>query len=463
MCSLQYLRWSERFCQRKAPQGCRCSGSPRVTVNQPSMRRILLLLTTIVLLIGPAAGAESSRVPATDPTSISPADWPWWRGPTRNGIAPGNQRPPVTWSGTRNVVWKFAVPGRGHGSPTIVGTRVFLATAERTTQTQSLLCLDRTTGRQLWRTIVHQGNLETRGNRKSTQASCTPACDGARVYVNFLNDGSVYTTALDLQGQQVWQTWITKYRTHQGFSSSPAIYDNLVLVSADTRAGGAVAALDRRTGKVVWKHSRPKKANYTSPIVLKAAGRDQAVMVGTNLVTSFNPQSGRKIWEIDGATTECVTSVVTDGKRVFTSGGYPRNHVSAIKADGSGIVVWANTQPVYVPSMLVHAGTLYAVLDAGVATAWDSATGKTLWKKRLGGTFSSSLVLANGNIYASAEDGRTHVFKADPKSFQPVAVNKLGDEVLASLAICRSQAFQRVAVHSGEQRQEWLYCLGRKD
>lgn len=425
------------------------------------MKHTLSLLTPVLCLaILPPSGLFAAD---TAPVKVSPADWPWWRGPTRNGIAPDNQRPPVAWSSSKNVAWKFAVSGRGHGSPTIVGTRVFLATADRAAQTQSLLCLDRNSGRQLWRTVVHRGHLETRGNKKSTQASCSAACDGMRVYVNFLNNGSVYTTALDLDGRQVWQTAITAYQAHQGFSSSPAIYKHLVLVSADTRAGGAVAALDRQTGKIVWKQARPKKANYTSPIVLNAAGRDQALMVGTDLVTSFDPLSGKKLWEIDGATTECVTSAVTDGQRIFTSGGYPRNHVSAINADGSGKVAWANTQRVYVPSMLVHAGTLYAVLDAGVATAWHAATGKTLWKKRLGGTFSGSLVLANGNIYATDESGRTHIFQANPKSFQSVAVNKLGDEVLSSLAICHNHIFQRVAVQSDGKRHEWLYCLGRGD
>ena len=427
------------------------------------MKSLFLLLTTAAglgVLSTPATSSAADTRAKRSPIDVSPADWPWWRGPNRSGIAPENQKPPVTWNEKKNVVWKFAVPGRGHGSPTIVGRRVFLATADRSSQTQSVLCLDRDSGRRLWQTIVQRGPLETRGNKKSTQASCTPACDGTRVYVNFLHNGSIFTTALDLNGQKIWQTKITTYQTHQGFSSSPAIYKQLVLVSADTRAGGAVAALDRGTGKIVWKHSRPRKANYTSPIVLTAAGRDQAVMVGTNLVASFDPLSGKKLWEIDGATTECVTSVVTDGQRVFTSGGYPRNHVSAINADGSGTVAWANTQRVYVPSMLVHAGTLYAVLDAGVATAWHSATGRTLWKKRLGGTFSGSLVLANENIYATDESGRTHIFQANPKSFQLIATNKLGDEVLTSMAICHNRVFQRVAVHSKGKRQEWLYCLG---
>ncbi len=420
------------------------------------MLRALLLPTLLIVSQPVAAGERPAKVA---PITVAAGDWPWWRGTGRDGIAADGKPAPTRWSETGGVAWKVAIPGRGHGSPTIVGSRIFLATADRGTQTQALLCLDRKTGKTLWQTVVHRGPLETRGNKKSSLASCSPACDGQRVYVNFLSKGAVITSALDLDGRILWQTRITRYQTHQGFSSSPCLFGPLVLVSADNRAGGAVAALSRETGRVAWTQSRPSKANYTSPIVLRVSGRDQAVMVGTNLVSSFDPLSGKKLWEIEGATTECVTSVVTDGTRVITSGGYPRNHVSAILADGSGRTAWANKQRVYVPSMLVHKGTLYAVLDAGIATAWDTATGKTLWKKRLGGVFTSSLVLAADNIYATDETGKTTVFKADRSGLKIVAQNQLGDESMASMAICGGRIYHRVATRTDGKRREWLFCL----
>ena len=233
-----------------------------------------------------------------------------------------------------------------------------------------------------------------------------------------------------------------------------------MLVSADNRAGGALVAISRATGQVVWKHSRPKKANYTSPIVLRVSGKDQALMVGTNLVSSYDPRTGKKLWEIEGATTECVTSVVSDGTRIFTSGGYPRNHVQALLADGSGKTAWQNSQRVYVPSMVAHNHTLYAVLDAGIATAWDTTTGKTLWKKRLGGTFTSSLVLAGGNLYATDESGRTTVFAASRERLDVKATNRLGQQTYSSMAICGGRIFHRVATSDGG-RKEWLYCLAQ--
>ncbi len=432
-------------------------------LNRSLMLSALLLSLSLARTAPAQDLAPTKEVVRDTPIKITPDDWPWWRGIGRNGVAADGQAPPVTWSDTSNVAWKVAIPGHGHGSPSVLGPHVFLATADRAAKTQSVYCFERLTGKTVWERVVHRGPLETRGNKKSSQASCTPACDGQKLYVNFLHEGAVITSALDLSGQIIWQTTVTSYQTHQGFSSSPCLFGSLVLVSADNRGGGAVVAMSRATGQVVWKQLRPKKANYTSPIVLRVSGKDQALMVGTNLVSSYDPRTGKKLWEIDGATTECVTSVVTDGTRIFTSGGYPRNHVQALLADGSGKTAWQNTQRVYVPSMVAHDKTLYAVLDAGIAVAWDTVTGKTLWKKRLGGTFTSSLVLAAGNLYATDESGQTTVFAASRQGLDIKAKNRLGQQTYSSMAICNNRIFHRVAMTntSDGSRNEWLYCLKR--
>jgi outer membrane protein assembly factor BamB len=431
-------------------------------LQRPLLLTVLLALPLAWTRPAPAQDLAGTNAVVRDtPIKIGPDDWPWWRGLGRNGVAADGQTPPITWGTTSNVAWKVAIPGRGHGSPSVLGPHVFIATANPTAETQTVFCFDRETGKRVWETVVHRGPLEKRGNAKSSQASCTPACDGQKLYVNFLHKGAVVTSALDLSGRIIWQTTVTNYQTHQGFSSSPCLFGSLVLVSADNRAGGVVVGMSRATGQVAWKQQRPKKANYTSPIVFKVAGRDQALMVGTNLVSSYDPRTGKKLWEIDGATTECVTSVVSDGTRIFTSGGYPRNHVQAILADGSGTTAWQNTQRVYVPSMVAHDKTLYAVLDTGIAVAWDTVTGNTLWKKRLGGTFTSSLVLAAGNLYATDESGQTTVFAASRKGLDIKAKNRLGQQTYSSMAICNSRIFHRVAMTntSDGSRNEWLYCL----
>lgn len=423
---------------------------------------MLLNLVVFYLLSGsPADATVVAHTTKVDPIDVARTDWPWWRGPDRNGVAIGDQNPPLQWSDPQGVLWKALVPGRGHGSPTIVGDQVFLATADEQREIQSVLCYDRVTGELVWKTDVHRGGIEHKGNAKSSQASSTVACDGERVYINFLNNGAIYTTALSRHGEQLWQTKIADYVVHQGYGSSPALYRSLVIVSADNKGGsGAVAALNRGTGRIVWRHARPKTPNYASPIILPVGARDQLLLVGCNLVSSYDPLSGEQLWEIEGATTECVTSTVTDGERIFTSGGYPRNHVSAVRADGSGEVVWEDATRVYVPSMLVRGEYLYAVTDGGVAVCWASATGARVWRARLGGTFSSSPVLVGEHIYATSETGKTVVFKASPESFELVAESQLGDEVFATPAICGDRIYLRVAENMEGRRQEMLYCLG---
>ena len=421
------------------------------------LRRHLPFALTLCTVVPVAIRADERGVAAVE---LSETDWPNWRGPFRNGVAHPKQRPPTEWSETKNVVWKAELPGRGHGSPIVVGNQVVVATAEMDTQLQSVVCLNRKTGERLWKTVVHRGSLSTKGNKKSTQASTTLAWDGQRFYVNFLNNRAVHTTALDGDGKEVWRTKITDYVVHQGYGSSPAIWKGLVIVSADNKGGGAIAGLRRGDGEIVWRNERPKKPNYASPVLLEVAGKTQALFTGCDLVTSLSPETGEKIWEIKGSTTECVTSLVSDGQLVFTSGGYPRNHVSAVRGDGSGEVVWQNTTRVYVPSMLVHDGHLYAVADSGVAVCWRCEDGKEMWKRRVGGVFTSSPVLVGERIYATNEGGKSFVFKADPDKFQLIAENQLGDEVYATPAICDSRIYARVVTKRGGQTKEMLYCLG---
>jgi outer membrane protein assembly factor BamB len=204
---------------------------------------------------------------------------------------------------------------------------------------------------------------------------------------------------------------------------------------------------------------RPKIPNYTSPAVVHASGRAQLVMAGCNLLTSLDPMTGKKLWELEGSTEECVGSVVTDGVRVFAGGGYPRNHTMAVVADGSGKVAWQNTARVYVPTMIVKAEHLYAVLDAGFLVCWKADTGTELWKERLGGDFFASPVMVGDRIYASNVSGKTFVVEATPEKFRMLAQNPLGNEVYASPAICGSRVYLRVARRE-ESRQEFLYCIG---
>ena len=153
---------------------------------------------------------------------------------------------------------------------------------------------------------------------------------------------------------------------------------------------------------------------------------------------------------------------MTDGERIFSSGGYPTNHVAAIAADGSGEVVWEVNDRVYVPSMLVKDGHLYATMDNGVAICWDSATGKEKWKARLGGNFSASPVLVGDQIHAANESGEYFVFKAVPTGLEIVGKSQVADEIFATPTICNGNIYIRAAFYAGEERSEKLICFGEK-
>jgi len=425
-------------------------------------REIVKSLLVASLVTAAMVGSAPAQTPAGNRSS-SDADWPWWRGSHRDGSAASSQKPPTSWSEQDNIRWRAAIPGRGHGSPTVFADQVFLATADPKRKVQVVLCFDRDSGKQKWEAIVHEGGFanksERKVNEKASLASSTVATDSERLFINFLNDNAVWTSALDLDGNLLWQQKISDYIVHQGYGSSPTVYQHLVIVSADNKAGGAIAGLDRKTGDILWRRERPAKPNYASPVIITAAGRDQLIFTGCDLVTSLHPLTGELLWEIEGATTECVTTAVTDGTNVFTSGGYPKNHIAAVAADGSGKLIWENNTRAYVPSLLQRDGFLYVTLDAGIASCFRCDTGKELWKSRLGGTFSSSPVMVGDRIYATNEEGVTHIFKANPKKFEKVAENKLGQSVFATPAICGDRIYMRVAHNENDQRQEYLYCI----
>lgn len=386
-------------------------------------------------------------------------DWPGWRGPTADGHAAAGQKVPLTWSETQNIVWKAPVRGKGHASPTVVGNRIYLATADHVTNEQLVICYDRATGKQVWETVVHRGNLETKGHRNSSQASSSVAWDGQRLYINFVNDKAVHTTALDASGKILWQRRVDEFVMHQGFGSSPVVHGSVVLVTADHRGGGTVMALNSRTGEVVWQQERPKIANYASPAVIKAAGKTQVVVAGCNLVSSYDPATGKKLWEIEGSTEETVVTAVTDGSRIFVGGGYPKNHAVAIEADGSGRIAWQNGTKVYVPSMIVRDGHVYAVLDAGQAVCWKSDTGDELWREKIDRDFYGSPVMVGNRIYATSMAGVTSVFEATPQGGKLLAQNRLGDESFSSPSICGNRIYLRSA-KKGEPREDFLWCVG---
>lgn len=433
------------------------------------MKRLLPLAVVLLTGCGPRVNpvaevtVESSgvEITASEAASAADSDWASWRGPSGNGLAP-DQPIPTTWSQDEHVIWQVQVPGRGHGSPVVSGDQVFLATADKAKQQQSIVAFSRADGELQWQTTVSEGGFpgSSQMHAKSSHANCTLACDGKQLYGAFLAHDEVTAVALDLSGNEIWKQVICTFNSKFGYAPSPSLYKSTVIFAADNRGGGCIAALDRETGEIAWRKSRPAVATYSSPIVAAVAGRDQLLISGCDALTSYDPNTGKEIWSCRGVAEATCGTVVWNAQHVFASGGYPQSETICVLADGSAKKVWRNSVRVYEPSMVLYEEHLYAITDKGIAHCTDAATGDEKWKQRLGGSFSASPVICNGLIYVSNDRGRTYVLDASPKAFNLVAENQVGTDTYASPAISEDQVFLRVGTDGPNGRQERLFCLG---
>jgi outer membrane protein assembly factor BamB len=421
------------------------------------MTRITALVLFQLTLLVSQAVAFPAYVPEKN-------DWPWWRGPNRNGVAAADQRVPVRWSERQNVLWKSSLPGRGHSSPTVVGNQIFLATADERQQVQSVVACNRATGKLLWQTEISRGGFP-KTHRKNTHATCTVACDGERLFVAFHHHARLTLAALDLRGKKVWTKDIGPFdpRVYQyGYAPSPLIYDSVVIVAADYEKGGYIAGYDRKSGRRVWRVARPEKLSFSSPVVANVAGRDQLLISGCELLASYNPKTGNKLWAFPATTMATCGTMVWMDNLVFASGGYPKAETICMKADGSGKVVWKNRQKCYEQSMLAYDGHIYALTDQGIAYCWRAADGQQMWRERLRGPVSSSPVLVGDTIYQPVENGTTYVYKASPKKFELLAENKLGNSGFATPTICGNRIYIRTTQSVGGRQQDVLFCVGQE-
>ena len=272
--------------------------------------RLLIDFAVPLLLIagcGPAArpvdevSASPDQVSKARPISVANDDWPWWRGPDRNNVASCDIAP-TDWSDSRNVVWKVPISGRGHGSPTVVGDRVFLCTADEDTQQQKLGCFDRVTGQQHWDTVVHTGGFPDRGgmHAKSSHANCTVACDGTSLFVGFLNSEHVTATSLTMDGEIRWQTDLGFFVPRFGYAPSPCLFESLAIFSGDNRGGAFLAAVDRESGSISWRRARNNVSTYSSAITVDVEGQSQLIISGDERVAAYDPLTGQTDLDVPG-------------------------------------------------------------------------------------------------------------------------------------------------------------------
>jgi len=399
-------------------------------------------------------------------TNLRAEDWPAWRGVRGDG-ASLETNIPVRWGPGDNIAWKTPIPGKGHASPVVAGGKVYVITCTEDDQTRRLLCLDRRDGRVLWQREVLKAPLEGK-NRLNSHASSTPAADDKRVWVTFLAAPKVWVVCYDTQGKELWRVCPGEHYSKHGYCSTIIPYKDWIILNCDQDAPEGkrayIVALDKATGAEKWRIDRPNRIrSYSPPYIVEAAGRTQMVLSGCKCVASYDPDTGRQYWIIDGPTEQFVASMVFHQGVFCITGGYPTLHVLGIKPDGQGNVtdthvLWhikksATCHPSYVPSPVAAAGCFFIVSDFGYAQAMEAATGKMLWLERLSKHHSASPVLAEGRVYFTDDDGVTDVVKAG-RTFERIARNELGEKCFASPAISDGQIIFRT--------DKSVICVGKK-
>lgn len=391
----------------------------------------------------------------------SAENWPGWRGPRGDGTSLEREIP-TRWSGTENIAWKTAVPGEGHSSPIIWNDHLFLTTALKETPARVLLAFDRRTGAPLWQQTVVKAPLEAKNNENSF-ASATPVTDGEKIYVTFLDRDEVVAAAYSFSGKELWLVRPGRFKSQWGFSHTPRLFEDKVIVVCYSKGENFVVALSRADGRTVWKTPGENPTqSYSPPLIREMGGRVQMIVPGNKAVTSYDPRTGKRLWVVDGLADDSVITPVYHEKTdlVLSCTSWPTKVLLAIKPDGQGLVtsskvVWKTSEGApYVPSPLAVGDWFFTSSYVGKAAhCYEAATGKILWKEPMG-LHHASPVTANGLVYFLNDDGVMHVVRAGPH-FELVARNELGEKTYASPALSRGQMFLRSFRH--------LYCVGQPE
>ncbi len=422
-------------------------------------------------------------------TTASAGNWPQWRGPDGSGIS-NEKNLPSEWSPTKNVKWKTPIEGRSHSSPIVWGNRVFLTTsiegeavpgakavkhvlegdkeflhpdsvgADRK-HTFKVLCIDRDTGKILWQSTAWEGTPYDNRHRKSSYAASTPATDGKLVYAFFGTEG-LY--AYDFKGNLAWKAQLGNLGTvGMGTGTSPILFDNLVIVQCDEENGAAsfIVAVDKKTGKEVWKTPRKVQVSWSTPLLVRTATRAELITSGTEALISYDPATGKELWRHKGVESNAIPSPVANNEMAYLVAGFPAKIAYAIKLGQNGDLTGTSNVPwkyekgtAYVPSPILYGDYLYLTTDRGILTCIDAKTGEVKYEGGripIPATFTASPVAFENKILMTSEDGDTFIVKAGPKH-EILGTNSVGEPVYASPAIADGRIFIR-----GEKN---LYCIG---
>lgn len=388
------------------------------------------------------------------PTPLLGDNWPAWRGPGNQGIS-AEKYLPVAWSSTKNVRWKVPLEGAGVSQPVVWEDHVLLTASDgRLNDRLHVFCYHRKDGKLLWHTRLF-GTAPTDLYPPGGMAVPTPATDGKQLFVLF---GTGDLAALDFAGKPVWIRSLAQeygpFRNRWGMGTSPILLGNTLLVQVDHWSQSYLLAVETATGANRWKADRPTSVNWTSPLAVKVKDRTEIITFGTSQVRSHDARDGKDLWQVEGMGFQCIPSPVSEGNLLFACSG---ENTLAVKLDGGAgdltksHVLWKNKKAgAFVPSPLVYEGHLYVPGDKGFATCYDAATGKQVWRERLGDSFHASPVAAAGLIYFTSKEGVVRVVRASA-AFELVAENDMSETIVASPALSGGNIFLRGDKH--------LFCI----
>ena len=391
----------------------------------------------------------------------SAQDWTKFRGPTGDGHVTVKSIP-LKWSDTENVKWKVSVPGKGWSSPVISKGKIYLTSAVAEGDNQDaadvsrelrVICYDSSNGKEIWDTkVFEQKPLKRPIHHKNSHASPTPIIEGGKVYVHFGHMGSA---CLDLKGKIIWKNNELKYDPIHGNGGTPIIVDNLFFYSADASTNPFVVALDKNTGKVLWKKLRSetaqsRKFSFSTPTLISMGGSSQIISPASGAVFSYDSKTGEELWSVDYGGWSVIPKPGVYKNMIYVGTGYERAHILGIRVDEKSKgnvteshVEWEITKRApNTPSFMVVDDLLYFISDGGIATCVEPLTGEIIWQERTAGPISASPVHFNGMIYFLDEQGKTTVIKAGRK-FEIIAENKIKERTLASFGISEGAIYIR--------------------
>ncbi len=405
------------------------------------------------------------------------ANWPAWRGPDGNGVSP-ERNLPSEWSDSKNIRWKSPLPGRGNSTPIVWGNRVFLTQAVDEENRRTVMSFERVNGKLLWQTGLTYKEKDAT-HEANPLCSASPVTDGERVIAYF---GSAGVYCCDFAGRELWRRELGQQQHEWGYASSPILEGGLCFVYHGPGPGSQLLALDAKTGKTLWKFDEPRArtegrtdgfkgrepgyvGTWSTPILVKAAGRQEVLMSFPNRLVSFDPRTGDQLWTCDGLNPLIYTSPVYGEGLVVSMGGFFGSSI-AVKPGGRGDVtdtarVWREERAKKnrCGSGVIAGGRIFLVNMEGFVECIDLQSGRQLWEERLpqkrakGDSWSSTLLVAD-RVYAVNQSGDVIVFKAGEK-FEVVSVNSIGEEVTnASLVPSDGEFFLRTHKH--------LWCIGEE-